>query len=161
MQICTSPRQIMMPTSHHSVFTGWMSLLPPNQQRYIFIMYSLWYWEYLCISPYQQLHYIVILLCYTEISGFCKSCKSNQKIYLFHFKLDIGVLLALSANITLFDSFKESVWSVIGLCYAVWQLLSPDDLVKACQFMEYLKLPVRYVVHCTVCWNLISMALIV
>ena len=33
MQICTSPRQITTPLSHHSVFTGRMPILPPNQQR--------------------------------------------------------------------------------------------------------------------------------
>ena len=33
MQICTSPRQITTPASHHSVFTGWMPFLPPNQQH--------------------------------------------------------------------------------------------------------------------------------
>jgi len=33
MQIYTSPRQITMPTSHHSVFTGWMPFLLPNQQH--------------------------------------------------------------------------------------------------------------------------------
>jgi len=33
MQICTLSRQITMPTPHHSVFTGWMPFLPPNQQR--------------------------------------------------------------------------------------------------------------------------------
>jgi len=27
------PRQITMPASHHSVFTGKMPFLPPNQQR--------------------------------------------------------------------------------------------------------------------------------
>jgi len=27
------PRQITTPASHHSVFTGWMPFLPPNQQR--------------------------------------------------------------------------------------------------------------------------------
>jgi len=26
-------RQITTPTPHHSVFTGWMPFLPPNQQR--------------------------------------------------------------------------------------------------------------------------------
>jgi len=26
-------RQITMPVLHHSVFTGWMPFLPPNQQR--------------------------------------------------------------------------------------------------------------------------------
>jgi len=26
-------RQITMPVPHHSVFTGWMPFLPPNQQR--------------------------------------------------------------------------------------------------------------------------------
>ena len=34
--ICISaprPRQITIPTSHHSVFTGQMPFLPPNQQR--------------------------------------------------------------------------------------------------------------------------------
>jgi len=34
--ICKSaphPRQITMPASHHSVFTGWMPFLPPNQQH--------------------------------------------------------------------------------------------------------------------------------
>jgi len=34
--ICKSaphPRQITMPASHHSVFTGQMPFLPPNQQR--------------------------------------------------------------------------------------------------------------------------------
>jgi len=36
LAICKSaphPRQITMPASHHSVFTGWMPFLPPNQQR--------------------------------------------------------------------------------------------------------------------------------
>jgi len=32
MQVCTS-FQTTMPTSHHSVFTGRMPFLPPNQQR--------------------------------------------------------------------------------------------------------------------------------
>jgi len=32
MQVCT-PRQITTPTPHHSVFTGRMPFLPPNQQR--------------------------------------------------------------------------------------------------------------------------------
>jgi len=27
------PKQITMPAPHHSVFTGWMPFLPPNQQR--------------------------------------------------------------------------------------------------------------------------------
>jgi len=27
------PRQITTPASHHSVFTGWLPFLPPNQQR--------------------------------------------------------------------------------------------------------------------------------
>jgi len=34
MQVCTSlNRQISTPASHHSVFTGRMPFLPPNQQR--------------------------------------------------------------------------------------------------------------------------------
>jgi len=28
-----SSRQITSPAPHHSVFTGWMPFLPPNQQR--------------------------------------------------------------------------------------------------------------------------------
>jgi len=32
MQVCTSS-QTTTPTSHHSLFTGWMPFLPPNQQR--------------------------------------------------------------------------------------------------------------------------------
>jgi len=34
--ICKSapqPRQTTMPAPHHSVFTGWMPFLSPNQQR--------------------------------------------------------------------------------------------------------------------------------
>jgi len=31
--ICTSLQTDTMPVPHHSVFTGWMPFLPPNQQR--------------------------------------------------------------------------------------------------------------------------------
>jgi len=36
MQVCTSlqtDNQLTMPAPHHSVFTGWMPFLLPNQQR--------------------------------------------------------------------------------------------------------------------------------
>jgi len=33
MQVCTSLQQTTTPASHHSVFTGLMPFLPPNQQR--------------------------------------------------------------------------------------------------------------------------------
>jgi len=33
MQICISPRQIALPAAHHTIFTGQVSFLSPNQQR--------------------------------------------------------------------------------------------------------------------------------
>jgi len=33
MQLCTSPQTDNHASTHHSVFTGWMPFLPPNQQR--------------------------------------------------------------------------------------------------------------------------------
>jgi len=33
MQVCTSLQADNHASTHHSVFTGWMPFLPPNQQR--------------------------------------------------------------------------------------------------------------------------------
>jgi len=33
MQVCTSLQTDNHTSTHHSVFTGWMPFLPPNQQR--------------------------------------------------------------------------------------------------------------------------------
>ena len=83
-----SSRQITTPTPHHSVFTGRMPFLPPNQQRQstegMFLLYThtrltALYSRTTQVSRYQKGKPIWILLKQETVSGSCISraiCKS-------------------------------------------------------------------------------------